>query len=207
MGRQIMYYWTILQKSEIELVRAVFNAQRDFPTVGSWISEVQGVLKSCEINFTEDEIRKMSQFKFKKIVKEKIQVKVLVYLVTLQNKHTKSENLHLDSKMQYYLRSSELTLSQKKLLFLLRTKMLKIKANFSAFHNNNLTCSFCADPGSEETEMHLLKCPSLMQDNVFGNELNQVKYEDVFANISKQKKVVQVFTKVMAVYEKKKKQN
>ena len=64
MGRQIMYYWTILQKSEIELVRAVFNAQRDFPTVGSWISEVQGVLKSCEINFTEDKIRKMSQFKF-----------------------------------------------------------------------------------------------------------------------------------------------
>ena len=108
MGRQIMYYWTILQKSEIELVRAVFNAQRDFPTVGSWISEVHGVLKSCEINFTEDEIRKMSQFQFKKIVKEKIQVKVLVYLVTLQNKDTKSENLHLDSKMQYYLRSSEL---------------------------------------------------------------------------------------------------
>ena len=85
--------------------------------------------------------------------------------------------------------------------------MLKVKANFSAFHNNNLTCSFCADPGSEETEMHLLRCPSLIQDNVFGNELNQVKYEDVFANISKQKKVVQVFTKVMAVYEKKKKQN
>ena len=55
--------------------------------------------------------------------------------------------------------------------------------------------------------MHLLRCPSLIQDNVFENELNQVKYEDVFANISKQRKGVQVFTKVMAVYEKKKKQN
>ena len=59
MGRQLMYYWTILQKSETELVRAVFNAQRDFPTEGSWISEVQGVLKSCEIGYTEDEIKKM----------------------------------------------------------------------------------------------------------------------------------------------------
>ena len=55
----------------------MFNAQRDFPTAGSWISEVQGVLESCEINFTEDKI--MSQFKLRKIVKEKIQVKVLVY--------------------------------------------------------------------------------------------------------------------------------
>ena len=82
--------------------------------------------------------------------------------------------------------------------------MLKIKANFSAFYNKNLACSLCADPRSEETKMHLLRCPSLMLDNVLENELNQLKYEDVFANISKQKKVVQVFTKVMAVYEKNK---
>jgi hypothetical protein len=122
MGRQLMYYWTILQKSESGLVGAVFNAQRDFPTEGSWISEVQGVLKSCEIHYTEEEIKKMSQFKFKKIVREKIQEKVLVYLVKLQNKHSKSVDLHLDSKMQNYLRSDELTLSQKKLLFQLRSK-------------------------------------------------------------------------------------
>jgi hypothetical protein len=77
--------------------------------------------------------------------------------------------------------------------------MLKIKAHFSAFYNKNLACSLCADPRSEETKMHLL-----MQDDVLGNELNQVKYEDAFASISKQKKVVQVFTKVMAVYEKNK---
>ena len=46
-------------KSESKFVRAVFYAQRDFPTEGSWISEVQGVLKSCEIGYTEDEIKKM----------------------------------------------------------------------------------------------------------------------------------------------------
>ena len=125
MGRQLMYYWTILQKNESELVKTVFNAQRDFPEEGCWISEVQGVLKSCEIHYTEEEISKMSQFKFKQIVKEKIQLQVLAYLVTLQNKHTKSENLHLASNMQEYLRSNELSLSQKKLLFRLRSKCWK----------------------------------------------------------------------------------
>jgi hypothetical protein len=204
MGRQLMYYWTILKKSESELVRAVFNAQRDFPTEGSWINEVQGVLKYCEINFTEEEIMKMSKFKFKKIVKEKIQVKVLVNLITLQNKHTKSENLHLESRMQNYLRSNDLTLSQKKLLFILRSKMLKIKANFSASNKNNLTCSLCMDPRSEETEVHLLSCPILVQDQVLGNEIVQVKYNDVFGGESEQKKAVEVFSKIMAFYEKNK---
>ena len=109
MARKLMYYWTIIHKSESELVKEVFNAQRDFPTEGSWLSEVQGVLQSCNINYTVDQISKMSQAKFKNIVKERIQSKVLVYLVTLQNKHTKSENLHLDSKMQPYLRTEVLT--------------------------------------------------------------------------------------------------
>ena len=125
----------------------------------------------------------------------------------LQNKHTKSDNLHLDSKMQKYLRSDELTLRQKKLLFLLRSKMLKIKANFSAFHKNNLTCSLCMDPRSEESEIHLLSCPTLKQDKVLSEEMTQVKYKDVFGETNKQKKVVQVFTKIMAAYEKNKRKD
>ena len=42
---------------------------------------------------SEGEITKISNYSFKKIVKEKIQVQVLSYLVTLQNKHTKSCSL------------------------------------------------------------------------------------------------------------------
>ena len=49
MRRQLMYYWTILHKSESELVRKIFNAQRDFPSKGSWIDEVQGVLKNVAL--------------------------------------------------------------------------------------------------------------------------------------------------------------
>ena len=33
-ARRLMYYWTILQKSESELVRSFYYAQRDFPTEG-----------------------------------------------------------------------------------------------------------------------------------------------------------------------------
>ena len=205
LGRRLMYYWCILQKNETELVRAVFNAQRDFPTDGSWISEVQSDLESCNIRYSEDEIRKMSKMKFKKIVKEKIQLKVMSYLVTLQNKHIKSENLHIKANMQEYLSSEELSLSQKKLLFLLRCKMLKIRANFSSFYNNKISCSLCENLDSEETEEHLLCCPFLLNEEKVKNEIRTVKYSDVFSGVAQQSKVVNVFRKVMEIYEEKNK--
>ena len=150
LGRRLMFYWGMLHKTESELAQQVFNAQREFPSQGTWLSEVQGDLKSCNIEYSEEQIRKMSEWKFKKIVKEKIQLKVMSYLMTLQNKHTKTENLNLEDGMQEYLKSEEFSLSQKKLLFQLRCKMLKIKANFSAFYKNKITCSFCENPDSEE---------------------------------------------------------
>ena len=70
----------------------------------------------------------MSITKFKSIIKGKIQLKVMSHLIALQNKHTKSEQLHFDGKMQEYLTASNLTLSDKKFVFTLRSKMLRIKA-------------------------------------------------------------------------------
>jgi hypothetical protein len=202
MARKLMYYWTLLHKSESELCKQVFNAQQEFPTEGSWTTEVQGVLKSCNITYTSDQISKMTNTKFKNIVKEKIQSKVLVYLVTLQNKHTKSEKLHLENKMQPYLRTNELSLREKKFLFILRSKMLKLKANFSSMYGNNLVCSLCTEVGTVESESHLLNCSVLMENTAVAEEMKQVKYEDVFSDTKRQQKVVKVFLKIMNIFEK-----
>ena len=55
-GRRIMYLWTILQKSESELL-----AMQEFP--------VSQDLADCAIFCTQKEISKMYKFKFKQIVK------------------------------------------------------------------------------------------------------------------------------------------
>ena len=110
-----------MRKSERELVKKVFNAQSAFPTKGDWVT------------------------KFKSIIKGKIQLKVMSNLIALQNKHTKSEQLHFDGKMQEYLTASNLTLSDKKFLFTLRSKMLRIKGNLSSIYKGNMTCSICLD--------------------------------------------------------------
>ena len=41
MGRKLMYFWTLLNKSDSELVKSVFDAQCEFPSKGCWISEVK----------------------------------------------------------------------------------------------------------------------------------------------------------------------
>ena len=199
MGRKLMFYWTILNKSESELVKTVFNAQKDFPTHNDWISNIQGVLKNCNITCTEQEIANMSKMKFKKIVKEQIQHKVMAYLIGLQNSHKKSQSLHLEAKMQEYLVSSEISLRDKKLLFKLRSKMLNVKSNFKNLHTN-LHCSLCLDKESEENEVHLLSCPFIK--NKIGNELEDVNFGDIFLGINKQVKAVKAFRKVMEIYKK-----
>ena len=45
MGRRLMYYWTILNKPNDELVREVFDAQNMFRTKDSWIVQVENDLK------------------------------------------------------------------------------------------------------------------------------------------------------------------
>ena len=45
----------------------MFNAQKDFPTVGDWHSVIQGVLEKCNMNYLEDEIRKTARGNSKKL--------------------------------------------------------------------------------------------------------------------------------------------
>ena len=123
----------------------MFNAQLEFPTNGDWISGVKDIVQKCDINLSDEEIRGMTKLKFEHIVKEKLQIKVMAYLIALQNKHTKSENLQCESKMQEYLTSSSLSISGKQFLFKLRSKMLKIKGNYSSIYKGNLSCSLCLD--------------------------------------------------------------
>ena len=49
LGRKFMFLWTILQKSNDELVKRVFLAQMEFPSKNSWVSTIQRDLKECSI--------------------------------------------------------------------------------------------------------------------------------------------------------------
>ena len=189
----------MLRKSESELVKQVFDAQR-IPSNknNDWVSEVESDLKSCDINYTAEQIKSMSQFKFKRIIKEAIQLKVMAYLFALQNKHSKSEKLILESEMQSYLKSSEISTVKK--------QMLNIKANFSSMNKNNLQCSLCKEMSTTENEEHLLVCSVLANHPKLKDDIGQVKFEDVFSDEQKQFRAAKVFKQIMEIFDRMKSQ-
>ena len=104
------------------------------------------------------------------------------------------ENLSI----QKYLKSDELTTSQKSLLHQLRFKMIKVRANYRNMYED-VQCRWCDE---EENQGHILdcakimeKCPALFHDNL-------VKMEDIYSEeLVKQIRVTKLCEKVLKVRE------
>ena len=99
-----------------------------------------------------------------------------------QKDMSKMKNLKYNKlQMQPYLRSNNISLQKKKILFKARTNMLNVKWNFG----NKVLCPLCKL--DDDTQEHLLVCilikvrsPILMENKY------QSKYSDIYSpNISK----------------------
>ena len=55
-GRRIMFLWSLLQKSEDELARKVYNAQKEFRVKDDWIYDLEKDLEDFGIEFVEEKI-------------------------------------------------------------------------------------------------------------------------------------------------------
>ena len=186
-ARRLMYYWNILQKSDSELVKQVFNAQKILPLKNDWILQIEDDLMFCDIQLSETEITCMKKEKCKTVVKENIRTKAREYLLNLKSNHSKSKGLNEDYLLQPYLQSETLTLQEKQLLFQFRTYTYDVKSNFKNKYNNDLNCPKCQVIESQE---HLFKCSITAELST-----DDSQHEHVFGNLEDQKKIVKVLTK------------
>ena len=205
MGRRLMYLWDILQKSESELVRQVFNSQKMFTVKNDWILQVQTDLKECGINLAESEISKLKRISFKKLVCEKINLLSAQYLTGLREHHSKSEHLIYSKEMQPYLRNELLNIEGKKLLFRIRNRLIDVKTNFKRKYNNNLECRLCN--AAEESQAHLVQCSEIICDNELKTALEGYDYSDIFSsNLQVQTHLVTTWKKILKLRKNKLKQ-
>ena len=193
-GRRLMYYWTLLNKSDTELAKQVFKIQKKFPVKDDWVTQVKLDLDELGIQLAEEEIKAMKYEAFKKIVKTKLEENFFDYLLSLKSNHTKTENL-VSYKLQEYLTSENLTFKQKQLLFSLRTRSINVKRNYkNKYRHSNMFCSLCDDK-QVESESHILECKSTQEQ--LGN-IGDSKYEDIFSlDIARQEKITKIFEKVI----------
>ena len=188
-ARRLMFYWSILQKSESELVRQVLRTQQLSPVKNDWTLQISADLDMCGITLTELEISQMTKYTFKRLVKTKITELARTYLTNLKQNHSKSAGLCSDyEKMQDYLDSDNISTEEKQLLFKFRTRTYPCKTNFKKQYEPDLSCFICL---KEDTPEHLLNCK--ISEDI---DRNGIEYSHIFGNIAQQTKVIKALKKI-----------
>ena len=124
----------------------------------------------------------------------------------LQNTHSKVRDIKYPNfRIQPYLKSHTFTTEMASILLNMRSSMTRnFKSNFTSIHRDNLNCQLkCQDKNAQDSQSHLLQCKVLLQ-KLSLEELtrkNNVKYEDIFDNLEKQREVAVVLTRLLEVRE------
>ena len=189
-GRRLMFYWSILQKSESELIRRFLTAQELNPVKNDLCTQFKDDLKTCGISLTSSEISKLKKWKFKKIVNKQLQEVAREYLVSLKESHSKLDQLRNTYMLEPYLISNNITTEEKQTLFKLRTRMIDVKCNFKSYYGQDLKCKLCPE---EETQPHLLIC----KETVDSIDTSSYSYDDVFGDLERQEAIAKIYTQIL----------
>ena len=165
MSRRLNFLHYILNEDENSLVRRFLQAQMEC-SKGDWITTVNADMEELEMDMTLEDIKMLSKTGWKELVSKKVQKRAFNYLSELKSTHSKARNLQYSRlRLQSYLKSNQndLSIQEKQFAFAARTRMLDLKGNFK-IGQMVTKCRRCEK--AEETQEHLLHCPTLMDGGV-----------------------------------------
>jgi len=124
-------------KEDHELVKRIFQAQKDDPKRGDWWLQVKEDMQ--KYNIDEDVLKTNTKCQAKKYIKEQIHSKAFKNLQAVQKTHSKVKDMkYAEYKMQNYLKNSEMKYEEATLLFALRSQTVKdMKLNAKTFSQND----------------------------------------------------------------------
>ena len=93
MKRRLMYYHHIIKRPSNELINKFYKAQKLKPSKGDWVKLIENDKQILKIDHEDEEIEKMSKYKFKKFVKKVIAEGALAYLLKIKETHSKLKDL------------------------------------------------------------------------------------------------------------------
>ena len=180
MARRLMFLWYILNEDDSSLILRFFKAQMTNPGKGDWINQVNEDLEYLEIYLTLEQLKASSIEQFRTLVEDSINEKVFEYLIEDKNKKDKSKVSHLRYKnhsMQSYLKSRNISIQLKKFMFLLRSRMLDVSANYPSKSASKF-CPLCRDEESLDTQEHLFSCINVISEHKLIRNIPM--YSDIF---------------------------
>ena len=172
-----MFLQTILQESETSLMHRFFKAQLSKPTKGDWCQAVLKSIRDLDLTLTFSQVKVMKKEDLQHVIKPACKRSALEYLNSVKSRHSKVLHIpHISFTMQPYLKPNQLSSIEAKFIFLVRTRMLDVKANFKNKYHD-VKCPNCSE---EDTQSHLLFCDKLVGDSSIVKEVP--KYSDIFGN-------------------------
>ena len=192
--RRLMYYWHILTRNKDELIFKFYSAQKYSPSKGDWFHQVRKDLVDLQIELNEEEISKMSNYQFKKLVRHKIEKIAILDLESQRKK--KSIKLSIEKfEPQKYVLSKNLTISEVQNLFKLRFYMIDVKENFKSSYRDNMLCMLCLL--QSESQQHLLDC-HIIRDKLKGVvRFENLNLEMMYQPIESQEIIAKSYTIIL----------
>ena len=185
-SRRLNYLKHVHMQAEHELIKRIFQAQRDDPKKGDWWLMVKADLEKYGID--ENELKELKKAQAKKLIKEKVYKKTFEDLKDVQKTHSKIKNIeYTEFKRQGYMNNTKLSFDEKSLLFKLRSRTVTdIKCNIKTFSQNDKMCPLCMK--SEDTQEHCMECPKL---KTCQNQLeNHSQYNHIFSTCELEQKAI-----------------
>ena len=157
--RRLLYYWHILQRNKEELIFRFYTAQKCSPSEGDWGNQITKDKADIKLELSDAEIKSMSYYQFKKLVKQKVESFAIINLEA--RKKEKSKKLKISSfKPQEYILTTNLSITEVQTLFKIRNGMIDVKENFKS-NNENMCCRLCLI--FRESPQHLLSCSKIRE--------------------------------------------
>ena len=120
-------------------------------------------MEKIELNIDDKTIQSMSNYEFKKIIKNKVRCAALTELKKNQDTHSKVRDILFEglSQPQHYLISANFNYKLSSLLFNLRCRTVKdIRLNFKTMYQSDVKCPICLL--QDDTQEHLLQCKNII---------------------------------------------
>ena len=187
-NRRMMYLQNILKRPQNEILRKVYQSQKENPVDGDWVNYVKNNFEEVGMVFDEEAIMSESKYNYKKEVKTTFEK-----LKQTQAGHSKISHLCYKSfQTQEYLKSHKLNNHEVSLLFSLRSRTARdFKGNFP-FYVNQLCPMGCSEIDTQE---HILQCDKVYPENVRDSNIS---YMDIFSdNIDKQAALAKLFVTLL----------
>ena len=177
MKRRILYYYTLMQRSEHELTRKILDEQKKNPLNGDFYKQVQNDMNY--LNIDNNQINILSRESLKTIITCKIKAISFEYLICKAKTHNKvKSDIYFDINGCKYFHDKRFQPELSQLIFKLRTRMYGVKANFRNKYKEDMSCPLCNK--DVDNQSHLFECNVLNIDDDSNEKPNAV-YDDLFS--------------------------